>query len=100
LDQKNSPSRFRFRPPVALTFGFRLLPSPLASTYSRPVLGASGNLAVVKGSIKSVRGGKNRYLRIFQFSTFPQLVPRLWTACHDRLAPIGVEEGCASCLMD
>jgi hypothetical protein len=70
LDQKNSPSRFRFRPPVALTFGFRLLPSPLASTYSRPVLGASGNLAMVKGSIKSLGGGKNRYLRAFQFSTF------------------------------
>src|SRR6478735_10600579 len=52
LDQKNSPSRFRFRPPVALTFGFRLLPSPLASTYSRSVLGANGNLAVAKQSIK------------------------------------------------
>src|SRR5947208_8654958 len=45
LDQKNSPSQFRFRPPLPLTFAFRLLPSDSVSTYSRSVLGASGNLA-------------------------------------------------------
>jgi hypothetical protein len=44
LDQKNSPSQFRFRPPFPLTFAFRLLPSDSVSTYSRSVLGASGNL--------------------------------------------------------
>src|SRR5256886_15080706 len=44
LDQKNSPSRFRFRPPLPLTFAFRLLPSDSVSTYLRSVLGASGNL--------------------------------------------------------
>jgi hypothetical protein len=35
-----SPSRFRFRPPLSLTIGFRLLPSRSASTYLRSVLGA------------------------------------------------------------
>src|SRR5205809_5033132 len=34
-----SPSRFRFRPPDPLTFGFRLLPPVPASTYLRSVLG-------------------------------------------------------------
>jgi len=45
LDQKNSPSRFRFRPPLPLTFPFRVLPSVSASTYLRSVLGARGTLA-------------------------------------------------------
>src|SRR5216110_1069078 len=44
LDQKNSPSRFRFRPPSPLTFPFRVLPSEPASSYSRSVLGASSTL--------------------------------------------------------
>ena len=43
---KNSPSRWRFRPPLPRTFGFRLLPSGAASTYSRSVLGARRNLRV------------------------------------------------------
>jgi hypothetical protein len=34
----------RFRPPPPRTFAFRLLPSGAASTYSRSVLGARGNL--------------------------------------------------------
>jgi hypothetical protein len=42
--KKNSPSRFRFRPPFPLTFAFRLLPSDSVSTYLRSVLGASRNL--------------------------------------------------------
>jgi hypothetical protein len=42
--KKNSPSRFRFRPPLPLTFPFRVLPSDSASTYSRSVLGASSTL--------------------------------------------------------
>jgi hypothetical protein len=46
-----SPSRFRFRPPAPLTFGFRLLPSLPASTYLRSVLGANGNL----GEVRSIR---------------------------------------------
>src|SRR4051812_38029694 len=43
-DQKNSPSRFRFCPPFPLTFPLRVLPSELASIYSRSVLGASRTL--------------------------------------------------------
>src|SRR3954468_21434491 len=43
-----SPSRFRFRPPAPMTFGFRLLPSLPASTYLRSVLGAKRNLGEVK----------------------------------------------------
>ncbi len=43
-DQKNSPSRFRFRPPLPLTFPLRVLPSDSVSTYLRSVLGASSTL--------------------------------------------------------
>ena len=43
-DQKNSPSRFRFRPPLPLTFPFRVLPSDSVSTYLRSVLGANSTL--------------------------------------------------------
>jgi hypothetical protein len=43
-EQKNSPSRLRFRPPDRLTFRFRVRPPGWASTYSRPVLGARGKL--------------------------------------------------------
>ena len=42
--RKNSPSRWRFRPPSPRTFGFRLRPPGAASTYSRSVLGARANL--------------------------------------------------------
>src|SRR2546423_15714862 len=53
-DQKNSPSRFRFRPPLPLTFPFRVLPSDSASTYSRSVLGASSTLT------RQARGSRGR----------------------------------------
>ena len=48
-DHKNSPSRFRFRPPFPLTFAFRLLPSDSVSTYLRSVLGARRNLTSRQG---------------------------------------------------
>jgi hypothetical protein len=51
-DHKNSPSRLRFRPPCRLTFGFRLRPPGWASTYSRSVLGARGNLDAVQQQCK------------------------------------------------
>ena len=44
IARKNSPSRLRFRPPRRLTIRFRVLPLGWASTYSRPVLGAEGNV--------------------------------------------------------
>jgi len=43
-DQKNSPSRLRFRPPNQLTFRLRVRPLSSASTYSRSVLDAVRNL--------------------------------------------------------
>ena len=69
-DQKNSPSRFRFRPPLRPTFGFRLRPPGGASTYSRSVLGASGNLDGPQGLRKPVAGSVPRNLRKVHFSTF------------------------------
>ena len=53
-----SPSRFRFRPPAPLTFGFRLLPSLPASTYLRSVLGANGNLGEVRSFRKRSKDEK------------------------------------------
>src|SRR5437867_4419218 len=44
----------RFRPPLRRTFGFRLLPTGEASSYSRPVLGASGTLGVRAISVQVV----------------------------------------------
>src|SRR5436309_2020782 len=57
-----SPSRFRFRSPIPLTFGFRLLPSIPASTYLRSVLGARRNLGDLPSPRKSFRTRKDRYL--------------------------------------
>src|SRR5436853_7723486 len=67
LDQKNSPSRFRFRPPLPLTFAFRLLPSDSVSTYLRSVLGAISNLTCqAKGS----RGRKKPRPQFAELSLF------------------------------
>jgi hypothetical protein len=51
-DQKNSPSRFRFRPPLEPTFPFRVLPLREASTYSRSVLDASGKVRHPSAAVK------------------------------------------------
>jgi len=66
-----SPSRFRFRPPAPLTFGFRLLPSLPASTYLRSVLGANGNLGEVRSFRKRSEDEKGAICRnsIFHIST-------------------------------
>ena len=42
--RKYSPSRWHFRPPSPLAFGFRLLPPGAVSTYLRSVLGARGKV--------------------------------------------------------
>jgi hypothetical protein len=60
---KNSPSRVRFRPPVRLTFRFRVRPPGLASSYSRPVLGATGTLGDLPSDRKSIRARISRNLR-------------------------------------
>jgi hypothetical protein len=63
-----SPSRLRFRPPIALTFAFRLRPSRSASTYSRPVLDAGRTLRPARASFK---GGQERIMRKFSlFANF------------------------------
>src|SRR5438552_7923766 len=51
---KNSPSRWRFRPPPPGTVGFRLEPPGAASTYSRSVLGARGKLDGTRAERKAV----------------------------------------------
>jgi hypothetical protein len=51
-DQKNSPSRWRFRPLLRPTFRFRVLPPGEASTYFRSVLDASGTLGRVLSACK------------------------------------------------
>jgi len=51
-DQKNSPTRWHFRPPNQLTFRFRVRPLGSASTYSRSVVGAEGNLADAEASVQ------------------------------------------------
>ena len=51
-DQRNSPSRFRFRPPLPLTFRLRVQPSDSASTYLRSVLGARENLRDLAAAFK------------------------------------------------
>ena len=78
----DSPSRFRFRPPHRLTFGFRLVPPGRASSYLRSVLGARGNLERSDHSDKAVNGAPARKKALFatnDFSTYPQsLWDRLW----------------------
>jgi hypothetical protein len=65
--RKNSASRVRFRPPLRRTFGFRLRPTGLGSTYSRPVLAARGNLGRAAGPVKTrpnaLRGISEDFLR-------------------------------------
>jgi hypothetical protein len=70
LDQKNSPSRLRFRPLPPLTFAFRLLPSDSVSTYLRSVLGARGNLGGRKGQIKASKTAVAAICDLFCFPHF------------------------------
>lgn len=64
---KNSASRFRFRPPLPLTFPFRVLPSDSVSTYLRSVLAASSTLTrATRGS----RGRKKTWPQFAENSVF------------------------------
>jgi hypothetical protein len=74
-DQKNSPSRFRFRPPFRPTFGFRLRPPGWASTYSRSVLGASGNLETSTPPRKTCRNVSSAICKNFSFQHLPHPDP-------------------------
>ena len=72
LDQKNSPSRSPFRPPLSLTFPLRVLPSNSASTYSGSVLGARGNLGAPPQPDQGLRSTSRPQFAEIQLSTFPQ----------------------------
>jgi hypothetical protein len=80
----SSPSRFRFRPPAPLTFGFRLLPSLPASTYLRSVLGANGNLGEPRSFRKRSERRKGRNLQKFNFPHFHSRPCSLWKASRPR----------------
>src|SRR5437588_8267347 len=72
------PSRFRFRPPSPLTFGFRLRPSSGASTYLRPVLGAIGRLGGVGSRCKVANGEQFALCELFFFQHVPSNLSNLW----------------------
>ena len=78
LDQKNSPSRFPFRPPFSMTFPLRVVPSNSASTYSGSVLGARGNLGAGHGLFKVLRRDRNRNLRKFNYPHIHSRLCSLW----------------------
>jgi hypothetical protein len=91
----SSPSRFRFRPPAPLTFGFRLLPSLPASTYLRSVLGADRNLGEDKSFRKRSERRKGRNLQKFNFPHFHSRPCSLWKAP----GPVELESyTCRTCL--
>src|SRR5215218_9506225 len=77
-DQKNSPSRFPFRPPLSLTVPLRVVPSNSASTYFGSVLGARRNLGAGQGRHKGVKRRRGRNLRKFNFPHFHSIVCSLW----------------------
>src|SRR5438105_250753 len=74
----HSPSRFRFRPPNPLTFGFRLRPSSGASTYLRPVLGAIGTLGPRESRCKVPHWEQRAFCELFFFQHFPSISSNLW----------------------
>jgi len=74
----SSPSRFPFRPPLSLTFPFRVLPSSSASTYSGPVLGARRNLGGRQAPCKRSGTRRSRNLRRFNFPHFHSTLCSLW----------------------
>ena len=97
-DQKNSPSRFPFRPPFSLTFPLRVLPSNSASTYSGSVLGASGNLGTGQGLFKGCETRRGRNLRKFNFPHFHSDPCSLWiTPPRSRQIESGRAASSAAC---
>jgi hypothetical protein len=84
--QKNSPSRWRFRPPNLLAFRFRVRPSGSASTYSRSVLGARGNLVGRQAPCKTYQEEKDaicaNFTRTTPISTSSSLLQRAGPWIH------------------
>jgi len=69
-----------------LAFRLRVPPSGSASTYSRSVLGARGNLEAPQGTFKAVRARKERKFRTLRY-------PHLHTPVEK---PVGNGESTAS----
>jgi hypothetical protein len=76
-----SSSRFRFRPPFALTFAFRLRPSRSASAYSRPVLDAGRTLRVTTSRFKGPEGPKIEKFSLFANFSFFHISTAIRTTC-------------------
>jgi hypothetical protein len=86
-DQKNSPSRFRFRPPLPLTFPFRVLPSDSASTYLRSVLGARRRLTGATGRSRDRKKTCPQFADISFFTISTAFLPTCGQGCGEDLRP-------------
>src|SRR5690348_10262507 len=80
----SSPSRFPFRPPLPLTFPFRVQPSSSASTYSGPVLGARRNLGCPQGPCKGSETRLGRNLRKFNYPHVHSRPCSVWISASPR----------------
>src|SRR6266480_2072525 len=84
-DHKNSPSRFRFRPPLPLTFPFRVLPSDSVSTYLRSVLGASTTLTRATSGSRCRKKTWPQFADISLFNISTAFLPTCGQGCGDEL---------------
>src|SRR4051812_29400161 len=75
---RSSPSRFPFRPPLSLTFPFRVQSSSSASIYSGSVLGARRNLGPRQNPCKRSPRRRSRNLRKFSYPHFHSTTCNLW----------------------
>jgi hypothetical protein len=81
---KNSPSRWRFRPPNPLAFRLRVQPPGPASVYSRSVLGASGTLRRRRTADKGVGTRKGCSLHLFRFDPCEQAIRAVCSRHRDQ----------------
>ena len=84
-DHKNSPSRFRFRPPLPLTFPFRVLPSDSVSTYLRSVLGASSTLTRAPSGSRDRKRTCPQFAEVSFFNISTAFLPTCGQGCGDDL---------------
>src|SRR5437870_7626158 len=88
LDQKNSPSRFRFHPPLPLTFPFRVLPSDSVSTYLRSVLGASSTLTRPPSGSRDRKRTWPQFAEICFFNVSTAFLPACGNVCGKESAAL------------
>src|SRR3954469_15647660 len=81
---KNSPSRWRFRPPNLVTFRFRVRSPGSDSTYSRSVLGARGTVRPSAAPCKGAGGAVWRYLRELPYAAREMAIR---AACSKEIGP-------------